>query len=61
MTKGFNCETCGKYHAFPMYVFAHMRDLLLITCDKCGAKHEVVMADAKQVTAGNPAMKGAEA
>jgi hypothetical protein len=35
-----------------MYVFARMRDLLVHTCDKCGAKHEIVAAHATQIKKG---------
>lgn len=34
--KGYTC-TCGKYHKFPMYVYAHPTDELIHKCD-CGRK-----------------------
>ncbi len=51
VAKGFNCETCGKWHDYAMYVYAHTRDVLLHNCD-CGAKHSIVMLTAKQTMAG---------
>ena len=50
--KGFNCETCNQWHDFSLYVYAHSRDRLVHTCDKCGAKHSVVMMSAKQTKKG---------
>lgn len=49
--KGFTCGTCGKFHEFPMYVFAHMRQVIVHDCD-CGAKHSIVMATARQTKKG---------
>jgi len=40
LREGFTCE-CGKEHKFPTYVYAHWRELLIHTCDVCGAKHEI--------------------
>ena len=51
LAKGFNCETCGKFHQFSMYVYAHMRDPLTHHCE-CGAKHSIFMATAKQTKKG---------
>ena len=42
---GFTCE-CGVYEKFPPYVYAHERVLLEFTCEKCGAKYEIVMLHA---------------
>lgn len=50
--QGFNCETCGKWHQFSMYVFAHSRDVLKHKCDNCGAEHSIVMMHAKQTKKG---------
>lgn len=33
--KGVTC-TCGKYHEFNGYVYAHWNTLLSLTCDRCG-------------------------
>jgi len=53
MKDGYNCETCGKYHEYPMYVYAHSREVLIATCDNCGAKHEIIMFNAKQIESGD--------
>jgi len=52
LPKGFDCKTCGKFHRFDPYVFAHSRDLLVHTCDNCGAKHEIIMFHATQKKKG---------
>lgn len=45
LPNGFRCE-CGKFHEFPSYVLAHWYDLIVHTCDNCGAKHQVVAGNA---------------
>ena len=49
--KGFNCSTCARYEAFPMYVYAHGEDPITFTCD-CGAKHSIIMGHAMQIKKG---------
>lgn len=39
--KGFTCE-CDEYHAFSVWVFAHWREKLVHTCEKCQAKHTII-------------------
>lgn len=49
---GFNCETCGMWHKFDAYVYAHTRDLLQHTCKWCGAEHSIIMLSASQTKQG---------
>lgn len=46
MNRGYTC-TCGKEHKYGAYVFAHWREVLIHTCDACGAKHEIIFGYAK--------------
>lgn len=55
--KGFTCE-CGTYHEFPMYVFAHWRNIILHTCEECGAKHEVICGSVTLKQAGSKKRRG---
>lgn len=41
LAKGFACTKCGKFHAFPAYVFSHWHDLLTHKCD-CGMSHDIL-------------------
>ena len=43
--KGYTCE-CGKFHKYPMYVYAHWRDVLVHACD-CGRKYNIVCGSAE--------------
>ena len=52
LPKGFACETCGKFHSYSLYVYAHVRDVLKHVCDNCGAKHSIVNLSAKQTAKG---------
>ncbi len=49
--KGFNCETCDKWHVFGIYVMAHWSDVLTHTCD-CGAKHTICAGRVRQFKPG---------
>lgn len=49
--KGFTCETCGTFHKYALYVYAHTRDIITHTCD-CGAKHNIIMLHASQIKKG---------
>jgi transcription elongation factor Elf1 len=57
LSKGFNCSWCGKYHEFALYVFSHWRDLLVHTCDACGAVHKIVCGQAWRKKQGKKKMK----
>lgn len=46
---GFDCE-CGKHNKYPMYVFAHWRDLLQFECE-CGRKYEICVGRAREISA----------
>lgn len=35
--KGHVCK-CGERHRWPFYLFAHIRDRITHTCDKCGER-----------------------
>ena len=50
--KGHNCETCGVFHDWPGYVYAHTREVITHTCDVCGAKTKIVMCHARQSKKG---------
>ena len=39
---GYICGKCTYPNRFPVYVYAHWRDVLRATCEKCGAKYSVV-------------------
>lgn len=39
--EGYTCK-CTEYHKFPVYVYAHWRELLIHTCSNCGRKNEIV-------------------
>ena len=52
--KGYSCGTCTKWHDFPLYVYAHSRDVLKHECDNCGARHNIVMMYATQTKKGKP-------
>lgn len=43
---GYQCLGCGQHHDFPMYVFAHWRDIIHHTCDHCGMRHSIVAGTA---------------
>jgi RNase P subunit RPR2 len=45
LPEGYTCK-CGEFHKYPAYVYAHWRDLLTHTCEKCGAKHDILMGHA---------------
>lgn len=51
LPKGFNCETCGKWHDFSMYVYAHTTVTLKHKCD-CGAEHKIINLTAEQTKKG---------
>lgn len=34
LAQGFTC-TCGEEHRFTSYVYAHWREALHVTCEKC--------------------------
>lgn len=34
LSKGFTC-TCGEYHKFPGYVYAHWHEYLFFHCSNC--------------------------
>lgn len=53
MPKGFECE-CGTFHPFGFYVAAHWTELLIHTCEECGAKHAVINGIAKLKKKGKP-------
>jgi len=36
--EGFDC-TCGEFHKYPLYVYAHTGERLTFTCPKCGIKY----------------------
>jgi len=57
--KGFKCETCGLWHPFSMYVYAHTRDVLKHVCYNCGAKHTIINLHAKQTKKGHISKKSA--
>lgn len=50
--KGFNCKSCGKRHAFSLYVVAHAHEDLTHTCEACGALHSVQDYRVKLIKAG---------
>lgn len=50
--RGFNCTTCGEFHVFSAYVYAHAHNVLTHTCGQCGANHEVLNFRAVQITPG---------
>ena len=52
LPKGFKCTTCNKEHIFPAYVYAHWDDLLIHTCDECGAKHSVMCGEVEVISEG---------
>lgn len=41
LPKSYTCK-CGAEHTYPAYVFAHWNEILTHTCEKCGAKHDVL-------------------
>lgn len=41
---GYTCE-CGEFNKYPMYVYAHWRDVLVHSCD-CGRKYSIVCGSA---------------
>jgi hypothetical protein len=49
LPKGYTCK-CGTFNEYPFspYVYAHMRAVLLHTCE-CGRKYSIIMATAKLV------------
>lgn len=55
---GFNCETCGTFHAYSVYALAHCDVELMHTCSTCGAQHSILDCTAKLLT---PGVKPAEA
>lgn len=44
---GFSCSACGKWSPFAAYVFGHLNDMLVHTCE-CGAKHSVQQLKVKR-------------
>lgn len=52
LPQGFNCGTCATFHKYDAYVLAHASDVLVHTCDKCGAKHEIFEFVAEQIEEG---------
>jgi len=58
LPKGFTCSWCGKFHLFDPYVYAHWRDVLVYTCDACGARHKCVCGLAFHKKNGKKSMKG---
>lgn len=36
---GYNCTTCGKWHAFTPYMISHQSERVQHRCDLCGAVH----------------------
>jgi hypothetical protein len=45
LIEGYTC-TCGEHHKYPAYVFSHYYEVLVHTCEKCGAKHEILEGEA---------------
>jgi len=41
LEKGYTCE-CGKFHEYPVYVYAHWGIELAHTCDECKRKHMIL-------------------
>lgn len=36
---GYNCKSCGKWHAYTPYMIAHQGERVQHRCDLCGAVH----------------------
>lgn len=49
--KGFACATCGKFHEFSGWVYAHWRERLTHTCE-CGARYSICRGRAIQTKRG---------
>jgi hypothetical protein len=45
---GLVCD-CGNREKFPAYVYAHWREPLTYTCEKCGTKYTILMGIATKV------------
>ena len=50
--KGYNCKTCGKWHDFSPYVYAHSFVDLTHKCDDCGAEYRIRNCTARQIKKG---------
>lgn len=48
LPKGYHCYTCNTWNEYPMYVFAHWRDLLVHTC-QCNTQYEILMGHATEI------------
>jgi hypothetical protein len=46
LPKGFKCKSCGTFHEFSMWVYAHWRDILTHNCE-CGATHSIRIGKAR--------------
>jgi predicted nucleic acid-binding Zn ribbon protein len=53
--EGYSCKTCGTFHKFTPYVYAHMRDELIHNCDCCEARHSIMNGHAEMVMPGRAA------
>lgn len=62
LPKGWRC-TCGAEHRFPMWVYAHGRDLIKTHCTECGRPWNVLLfhAQAARRRAGEKGRPWAEA
>jgi len=49
LPKGFMCK-CGVWHSFPMYVYAHFREPLTYTCERCNRRYEILLGVAEELT-----------
>jgi hypothetical protein len=45
LPSGFTCD-CGVTHKYPGYVYAHWRNKIVHTCDRCERKHNILMGKA---------------
>lgn len=59
---GFRCTRCNKFHAFDGYVYAHMHDQLIHTCDAdgCNTKHIIYQGTAYNLETTDPDDIGSE-
>ena len=48
LPKDYNCTSCGRFHEFPAYVYAHWRDVLAHKCEGCGQEHEIICGAASK-------------
>lgn len=47
LAAGFDCK-CGKFHKYPLWVYAHWTTRLVFTCPDCKREYEIFAGNARE-------------